>query len=139
MSDGADDLQKVREEIGLADEALVRDLVALDDAGSPDWERRAAGRPAFRFRVDLGVRVAESKFRRDPEAYRPLARARDEKGLERMITDARVEAGVFDRVRRQTLACGGSPALAERVAVLYRDRVIPETKAIQIRRLCELA
>jgi chorismate mutase len=133
------DLQKVRDEIRLADEALVRDLVALEAAPVPVWERRAMALPAYRIRVSLGVKVADSKFRQDPERYRPLARKHDEVGLEQAITDEAVEAAVLDRVRQQALALGADAGLAGRVADLYRGRIIPETKRFQIRWLFELA
>ncbi len=141
MTFSHEDLQRVRDEIRQADEALVRDLVELGaGAGAgADWERRAAARPSFKFRVDLGVKVAESKFRQSPERYRPLAQARDVKRLNQAITDADMESAVLDRVWRQTLECGGDAVLADRLAVLYRDRVIPETKTVQIRRMIELA
>jgi chorismate mutase len=136
---GNAELQTVREEIRRADEALVRDLVALGAGAGEPWEAQASARPAFRARVALGVKVAESKFRHNPGRFRPLAAKRDEKGLEQAITDPATEGAVLDRVRRQTLECGGDPAVAERVAALYLNRVIPETKRIQIRRLCEMA
>jgi chorismate mutase len=139
MSFSHDDLQRVRDEIRQADEALVRDLVEQGAGAGPDWERRAAARPAFKFRVDLGGKVAESKFLQSPERFRSLAQARDVKGLDQAITDAAMESAVLDRVRQAALACGGDAVLADRLAVLYRDRVIPETKTVQIRRMIELA
>lgn len=129
------ELQQVREEIRLADEALVRELAALGGA-SEDWIVRAEKLPEFRHRIDLGVKVAETKFRMNPERFRPLAKTRDEKGLAKAITDARMEEAVLERVRKEALACKDDPVLAEHIVALYRDRIIPETKTVQIRRLC---
>ncbi|MFO7535839.1 MAG: hypothetical protein R6X19_09200 [Kiritimatiellia bacterium] len=131
------ELHQVREEIRLADEALVRELAAL---GGPagGWLDRAEKIPGFRDRIELGVKVAESKFRRHPERYRLLARARDEKGLETAITDARMEEAVLERVRQEALACGADDPVAGRIVALYRDRIIPETKIVQIRRLQQM-
>ncbi len=137
MSGMDDELQKVREEIRLADEALVRELSALSGL-SDVWIARAQELPAFGKRVELGIKVAESKFRRHPERYRLLARARDDKGLEKAITDARMEEAVLERVRNEALACGADGPVADRIVALYRDRIIPETKIVQIRRLQEM-
>lgn len=80
------ELHQVRDEIRKADEELVRELIA--PGAGERWELR----PVVARRIALGVRVAECKFGHEPAHYRPLAQARDEQGLARAITDARMEA-----------------------------------------------
>ena len=128
------ELHHVREEIRKADEELVRELAAASGEAEDGW----TGRPTVRRRIALGLKVAECKFRHEPERFRALARACDERGLERAITDVRTEEAVLERVRKQALACGSDNASAERLVTFYRDQIIPETKTVQIRRLCEL-
>ena len=127
------DLHQVREEIRHADEAMVRELTGVPDLSDDGWAARAV---AAR-RIALGERVAACKFAREPDRFRALARARDAQGLERAITDLRTEAAVLERVRRQARERGCAEELAERMAGFYRERIIPETKRIQVRLLSE--
>jgi chorismate mutase len=129
-----DNLHQVREEIRKADEELVRELAAALGESGEGW----AAREMVRRRIAMGGRVAACKFARDPDRYGALARARDVRGLERAITDARMEEAVLERVSKQALDLGCAADAADRIAAFFRDRIIPETKTVQIHRLCEL-
>ncbi len=128
------ELHLVRDEIRKTDEDLVRDLAVGGAAVAVRWEER----PVVKRRIELGVKVAECKFHHDPDRFRALARVRDTSGLERAITDARMEEAVLDRVRKQVGELGCTPVIASAVAEFYRTWIIPETKKIQIQRLCEM-
>lgn len=132
------DLVNVRDEIRQADEALVRELVALKAGSDGEWEALAEGRPAFHRRIALGMKVAETKFRMDPARFCSLTRAGDKKGLEQAITDVKTEEAVLERVRQMALALEGGAKAADRISNLYLKRIIPDTKTVQIKRLCDL-
>lgn len=131
-------LQEVRARIGRADEELVHALADLP-AGRTEAEWRAAAErcAAARKRVELGLAVAETKYRLAPDVFGPLARAQDRAGLNRAITDDATERTVLDRARARALKVGDA-LLAARVEAFYRDRIIPETKRVQIERLCAM-
>ncbi len=125
------ELHQVRDEIRHADEAVVRDLAGATEETDDGWAVRAS----VRRRIALGKKVAACKFRMEPERFRALAGARNEPGLERAITDTRMEEAVLERIRKQARELECAEALAKRMTDFYRTRIIPETKQVQIRML----
>lgn len=63
-------------------------------------------------RVHYGKFVAESKYLADPEGYKKLVRARDAKGVMKLLTNAEVEAKVLQRARLKAATYGQEPLLA---------------------------
>ncbi|KAK9795599.1 hypothetical protein WJX73_006188 [Symbiochloris irregularis] len=91
-------------------------------------------------RIHYGKFVAEAKFRRQYDQYRPLIEARDAEGIMRTLTDTAVEQKVIERVRRKASFYGQDPGAAEEghkvppetVASLYEQWVMPLTKEVQV-------
>lgn len=130
-------LDRIREKIRRADEALVRAVAVLPaDLSDPAWRSAARGCREARFRVGLGRQVADVKERVVPERLVPLLEAGDRDALLQAITDPEVEERVLDRVGQLALLLGGE-RLRDRVLRFYRAWVIPETKRRQIERLLE--
>jgi len=96
-------------------------------------------------RIHYGKFVAESKYRAAPERLDALCRARDEAGLMAAITDAAVEAGVLERVRRKAELYGREfeadaghwRVSPDAVRALYARWVIPMNKRVQVAYLME--
>lgn len=103
-------------------------------------------------RVHFGKFVAEAKFLKEREKYTRMIQERDVEGLNREITDEKVELQVLERLRRKATSYGRDPGLPEdeqeqgplkvnvdSVVNLYKDWLIPLTKKVEIEYLlCRL-
>ncbi|KAF8418058.1 chorismate mutase [Tirmania nivea] len=96
-------------------------------------------------RVHFGKFVAEAKFLKETEKFTRLIRERDVGGIEREITDEKVELQVLERLRKKATSYGKDPGLPEdqqeqgplkvnvdAVVNLYKDWLIPLTKKVEI-------
>lgn len=83
-------------------------------------------------RIHLGKVVAESKQRNDPSLG--MNPETTDETLLAAITYPQVELAILDRIRTKAQRLEGqSPsAWSERVVAVFRDIIIPETKAVQI-------
>ncbi|QSZ34251.1 hypothetical protein DSL72_005841 [Monilinia vaccinii-corymbosi] len=99
-------------------------------------------------RIHFGKFVAESKFRAEEEAFTKMIRAGDRAGLERAITNEKVELQVLERLKLKAKTYGTDPSLeasgqaqakinVEAVEALYRDFVIPLTKVVEVEYLMQ--
>ena len=96
-------------------------------------------------RIHYGKFVAESKFQGQPAPFLAAIRVADHAALERLITDAPVEAKVLERVRRKAQTYGqdlaGRPGQTkidtDRVVEVYEHWIIPLTKAVEVAYLLE--
>eukprot|EP00934_Nitzschia_sp_Nitz4_P006225 Nitzschia sp. Nitz4//scaffold173_size47512//16650//17897//NITZ4_007156-RA/size47512-processed-gene-0.35-mRNA-1//-1//CDS//3329538796//6215//frame0 len=64
-------------------------------------------------RVHYGKFVAESKYLSDPEGYTRLVKARDAKGVMKLLTNDAVEAQVLRRAKLKAATYGQEPLLTE--------------------------
>lgn len=64
-------------------------------------------------RVHFGKFVAEAKFIKEQEKFTQLIRERDIEGINREITDEKVELQVLERLRKKAINYGRDPALPE--------------------------
>jgi len=90
-------------------------------------------------RIHYGKFVAESKYRQQAERYDQLAAAGDREGLAAAITDRAVEAGVLERVERKARSYtvelasqGWAQRFPEAILEIYREVIIPLTKAVEV-------
>lgn len=94
-------------------------------------------------RIHFGKFVAEAKYKADPELYDRLIAERDIEGIESQITNSKVEAMIFDRIRTKCETFATDPSLKysqmpqlkvnpELIVRLYRDYVIPLTKKVEV-------
>ena len=98
-------------------------------------------------RIHYGKFVAESKYRDDPDGYRPLCASGDQDGLMKKITDPEVEEQVLERVAfkadtycRELSGDGGDPKINPgRVVDIYRQWIIPLNKEVQVEYLLTIA
>jgi chorismate mutase len=94
-------------------------------------------------RIHYGKFVAEAKFLRSPDRFEAPIRAGDEAALGLLVTDARVEERVLERVLRKAAGYArdldeGGVAFKvepERVRAIYAKWVIPMNKDVQIQYL----
>lgn len=68
-------------------------------------------------RIHFGKFVAEVKFRKEPERYAELIRAKNRTGLNEAITNATVEKKVLERLRLKAKTYGTDP---ERIGALVK-------------------
>lgn len=93
-------------------------------------------------RIHFGKFVAEAKFVKEPERFVRLIKARDTKGIDEAITDAKVEQKVLDRLKLKAETYGTDPdssitsasakVNADAVKAMYKDWVIPLTKEVEV-------
>ena len=97
-------------------------------------------------RIHFGKFVAETKFQKDPETFVRLIKASDREGIDRAITDMKVEKQVLERLRLKAETYGTDPTMdvegplkisADAVESVYRDHLIPLTKEIEVEYLME--
>jgi chorismate mutase len=62
-------------------------------------------------RIHFGKFVAESKFQKDTDRFVELIKAKDVKGLNEAITDAKVERKVLERLRLKAKTYGTDPSV----------------------------
>ena len=100
---------------------------------------------AISTRVHYAKFVAESKYQSDKQAFDSPIGAGDRDALLQLITDAKIEAAVVDRVHRKATAYGQEPLPATThdrinariVTDLYSEWIIPLTKEVELRYLLE--
>lgn len=63
--------------------------------------------------MHFGKFVAEAKFLKETEKFTRLIRERDVEGIEREITDEKVELQVLERLRKKATSYGRDPALPD--------------------------
>lgn len=92
-------------------------------------------------RIHFGKFVAESKFQQNPEKFVKLIKAKDTRGIDEAITDAKVEKEVLARLRTKAEMYGGNPNLdasapkkiaVDAVVAMVKDHVIPLTKIVEV-------
>lgn len=102
-------------------------------------------------RIHYGRFVAETKFRAAPNDYIPAIHAKDKDALTKLVTSESVEEMVQRRVKKKAMVFGQDVTLESRNNVndtgsnvtaykvdpsvvfrLYKDRVIPLTKVVEI-------
>ncbi|PWN41996.1 putative ARO7-chorismate mutase [Ceraceosorus guamensis] len=96
-------------------------------------------------RIHFGMFVSESKFQSSPADFIEPIRARDRVKLEALITKPAVEAALLVRLAEKakvygqdldTLLAAGKQGTAkidtEEVVRIYRERIIPETKVVEV-------
>lgn len=96
-------------------------------------------------RVHFGKFVAEAKFLKEKEKFTKLIKDKDIDGINREITDEKVELQVLERLRKKATSYGRDPGLPENeqeqgplkvnveaVVNLYKDWIIPLTKKVEI-------
>ncbi|KKK15543.1 hypothetical protein P175DRAFT_0498695 [Aspergillus ochraceoroseus IBT 24754] len=97
-------------------------------------------------RIHFGKFVAEAKFQKDPERFARLIKAGDRAGIDRAITDARVEQKVLERLALKAKTYGTDPAFASEsgpkidvnaVQAMYKEYVIPLTKVVEVEYLMQ--
>ena len=98
-------------------------------------------------RIHYGKFVAECKFLDNPDALLPAIRARDTEKIMTLITNARVEQDVLNRVSNKTKIYTGEldtlpdmhSLLPETACAVYRDWIIPLNKQVQVDYLLQRA
>jgi len=84
-------------------------------------------------RIHLGKIVAESKYTLDPDMF---SRTLSDSELLEKLTYIEVENCILDRIRNKVRRLDGQSTpphvWSERVVSVFRDIIIPETKAVQI-------
>lgn len=97
-------------------------------------------------RIHYGKFVAESKFRSDTPRFVALVKAKDVRGINEAITDAKVEKKVLERLRLKAKTYGTDPDSAsndrgkinvDAVVAMYKDYVIPLTKVVEVEYLLQ--
>ncbi|KAI9721949.1 MAG: hypothetical protein M1812_001907 [Candelaria pacifica] len=97
-------------------------------------------------RIHFGKFVAEAKFRAETERFVDLIRAEDREGIDRAITDSKVEKKVLERLRLKAITYGTDPSIsaegqgkidADAVVAMYKDFVIPLTKEVEVEYLMQ--
>jgi chorismate mutase len=92
-------------------------------------------------RIHYGKFVAESKYRGNPNRYRPPIEAQDRDAILDLITDEEVEDGVIERVglkartyAREVLPDNGGTTRVkpESIIAIYTQWVIPLNKQVQV-------
>lgn len=94
-------------------------------------------------RIHFGKFVAESKFLSETERFTELIKNRDVEGIERAITNSKVEETILARLGEKALAYGTDPTLrwsqrtqgkvdSEVVKRIYKEWVIPLTKKVEV-------
>ncbi len=93
-------------------------------------------------RVHYGKFIAEAKVQELPEVYGELARAGDKHAIFEKLSDAQVEEGLLRRVANKAKSYGRDITAQgptevykvepELIAEMYRDFIIPLTKAVEI-------
>lgn len=94
-------------------------------------------------RIHFGMFVAEAKYQAEKPKFISLIKARDSSGIEKAITNSAVEEKVLERLQAKSRAYGTDPSLhyshnpqskadPKIVSQLYKDYVIPLTKAIEV-------
>ncbi|KAL8153567.1 hypothetical protein V2J09_011327 [Rumex salicifolius] len=97
-------------------------------------------------RIHYGRFVAEAKFRESPHLYIPPIRSDDQKTLNTLLTDHKVEEMVKERVAKKAMVFGQDVTLLNTstnsykvdpklVSRLYNDWVIPLTKLVELQYL----
>ncbi|KAI4170100.1 MAG: hypothetical protein LQ343_005241 [Gyalolechia ehrenbergii] len=97
-------------------------------------------------RIHFGKFVAESKFRQETERFVQLIRAADRKGLGAAITNELVEKKVLERLGLKAKTYGTDPSIGhgaegkinvDAVVEMYKETVIPLTKAVEVEYLMQ--
>lgn len=94
-------------------------------------------------RIHFGVFVAESKFQSEREKFTALIKAQDAEGIDRAITNEKVEKQVLERLQTKAEAYGVDPTLhysqraqgrvdPKAVVSVYQDCIIPLTKKVEV-------
>ncbi|MGL4370027.1 MAG: chorismate mutase, partial [Spirochaetota bacterium] len=91
-------------------------------------------------RIHYGAFIAESKFQSHTAEFTGLIQAKDEKGLMALLTDAKVEEQVLERVAIKASAYGQEPASDTKIFKIapgiirniYEKEIIPLTKEVEI-------
>ena len=97
-------------------------------------------------RIHFGKFVAESKFRKDTTRFVELIKNNNRIGIDRAITDAKVELKVLERLRLKAKAYGSDPSgtdggdekiNVDAVVKMYAQVVIPLTKVVELEYLMQ--
>jgi chorismate mutase len=96
-------------------------------------------------RIHFGKFVAESKFRDETQRFVELIKAEDRVGIDKAITNEKVERKVLERLRLKAKTYGTDPdgAIGEgkvdvdAVVRMYREFVIPLTKEVEVEYLMQ--
>ena len=96
-------------------------------------------------RIHYGKYVAESKFIKDEKKYTDLIRSSDSQGIYDLLTDAKVEELVLDRVEMKASAYGQDPLTRNNeykidpkvIRDVYFKWIIPMTKDVEVMYLLE--
>lgn len=97
-------------------------------------------------RIHFGKFVAESKFRQETDRFVKLIHARDVKGIDSAITNAKVEEEVLARLKLKAETYGREPGIGvekhlridtDAVVSMYKDIVIPLTKVVEVEYLMQ--
>jgi chorismate mutase len=96
-------------------------------------------------RIPLGKFVAEGKFQSNPQLFVRLIKANDSAGIDAVITHPEVEKQVLERVGLKAKTYGTDPAFPKSrpkvnvdvVITIYKDYIIPLTKAVQVEYLTQ--
>ena len=103
------------------------------DPGHPaPFSADAACLDALARRLSLSVHVATRKREAVPDALQAALASRDPEQVEIAITHPAVEAEVLARVQARVSDNQGHPDLAQRIARVYTEWIIPLSRKIQV-------